>query len=231
MGWQASAHAQSGAPVGWLKAGLDAPLQGRWNWYSEVETRQRNAQLGGQQLGRLGRRLHVAPGLSLTAGYVFAANERLASYGPALPEHRLYQEIALADAAGLVRAGHRLRMEERWLRTGPETAYRFAPRLRYQLRLVVPLRVGGTLPVGGWYLVAADEVFAGLGHREGRSFLEENRLSGGLGYRLSPRTAVELVYLCQTQADAAQAGQSLARNAVQVSVAVAAPSRRSLVHK
>ena len=232
LSWPGVVQAQkSDAPVGWLRASLDAPLRGRWSWYSEVETRQRNAQLGGQQLGRLGLRLHVSPCLSLTAGYVFAANDGVASAGPALPEHRLYQEVTLADATGPLRASHRLRTEERWLRTSPETAYRFAPRLRYQLRLVAPLHAGGALPVGAWYVVAANEFFASLGRQENRSFLEENRVSGGLGHRLSPRTAVELAYLYQTQAGEQSAGQALARNAVQVSVAMTAPTYRALVQK
>lgn len=128
----------AGAPVGWFKGSRDAPLCARWSLCTEVETRQGNAQLAGQQLGRLGLRLHVAPCLSLTTGYVFAANDGPAGYGPDTPEHRLYQEVVLTDVAGPVRSGHRLRAEERWLRPTPEAGYVFAPRLRYQLRLVVP---------------------------------------------------------------------------------------------
>jgi hypothetical protein len=95
---------------------------------------------------------------------------------------------------------------------------------------VVPLRPGGLLPVGGLFLVAANEVFAGLGPRNGRSFLEENRASAGLGYRVSSRATVEMTYLHQSQA-AGMAGQSLTRNAVQVSVAVATPNRVALVRQ
>ena len=214
--------------MGWLKLSADLPLRGRWTLYSEVESRQSSAQLGAQQLGRLGLHLHVAPSFSLGAGYVLAANEFGPADGPRVPEHRFYQEAILADVKGPVRASHRLRAEERWLRPRPEAAFRFAPRLRYQLRLVVPLHADGLLPVGSAYVVAADEIFASLGRREGRSFLEENRLSAGLGYRLSRCTAVELAYLHQTQA-AGSARQGLARNAVQVSVAVAVPGCAALV--
>lgn len=216
--------------MGWVKLSGETPLRGHWSLYSEVETRQANAQLGAQQLGRLGFRLHVAPSLSLTTGYVLAATETGPADGARAPEHRLYQEVALADATGPVRAGHRLRAEERWLRPTPDAAFAFAPRLRYQLRLVVPLHAGGLLPVGGLFVVAADEVFAGLGSRNGRSFLEENRASAGLGYRASRRTTLEMAYLHQTQA-AGEGGSALARNAVQVSVAVAAVSPVALVRR
>ncbi len=228
--WAGPTHAQSGgAPVGWLKLSADLPLRGRWSMYSEVETRQSSAQLTAQQLGRLGFRLNVSPNFSLTTGYVLAANEFAASGdNTSTPEHRFYQEVALNDATGALRAGHRLRAEGRWLRATPETAFRFAPRLRYQLRLVVPLRAGGLLPVGGVFLVAGNELFASLGRREGRSFLEENRASAGLGYRVGRRTTVEMAYLHQTQA-AGMAGASLARNAVQLSVAVTTPTRGALV--
>lgn len=218
-----------GAPVGWLKLSADLPLRNRWSLYSEVESRQGNARLGAQQLGRVGFRLHVAPSFSLTTGYVLAANECGPASAPKAPEHRFYQEILLADVSGPVRASHRLRAEERWLRATPEAAFQFAPRLRYQLRLVVPLHAGSRLPVGGLYAVAADELFAGLGERNGSSFLEENRLSAGLGYRASRLTTVELAYLHQSQAGTA--GYSLARNAVQLSVAVVTPSHTTLVRR
>ena len=84
--------------------------------------------------------------------------------------------------------------------------------------------------MGSLFVVAADEVFAGLGPQEGRSFLEENRASAGLGYRASRRTTVEMAYLHQTQT-AGDTGFALARNAVQVSVAVAAASPVALVRR
>jgi hypothetical protein len=225
-----AAHGQGGgAPVGWLKLSADLPLRNRWSLYSEVESRQGNAQLGAQQLGRVGFRLHVARSFSLTTGYVLAANDCGPVNAPKAPEHRFYQEVILADVSGPVRASHRLRAEERWLRPTPEAAFQFAPRLRYQLRLVVPLHSGSLLPVGGLYAIAADELFAGLGARNGRNFLEENRLSAGLGYRASRLTTVELAYLHQSQTGTA--GYSLARNAVQLSVAVAAPSHVALVRR
>lgn len=229
--WATAAHGQGGGvPVGWLKLSVDAPLRGRWSLYSEVESRQGNVQLAAQQLGRVGFRLHIAPSFSLTTGYVLAANECGRADGSMAPEHRFYQEAAVADVAGPVRASHRLRAEERWLRPTPEAAFRFAPRLRYQLRLVVPLRTGGRLPVGGLYVVAADEIFAGIGPRDGRDFLEENRASAGLGYRASRRTNLEMAYLHQSQASDV-AGQALARNALQLSVAVAMPTRLALVRQ
>ena len=208
-----------GAPVGWAKLSADVPLRNRWSMYSEVETRQASAQLTAQQLGRLGFRWHASPNFSLTTGYVLAANTHGVGDGRTAPEHRFYQEVAVTDATGPVRAGHRLRAEERWLRPTPEQGFRFAPRLRYQLRLVIPLRAAGQLPVGGTYVVVADELFVGLGPRTDRSsFLEENRISGGLGYRLTPRTSFEMTYLHQSQW-APLTG--LVRNALRLSVAVA----------
>lgn len=215
-----------GAPVGWLRLSADVPMRGRWSLYSEVESRQSNNQLGAQRLGRVGFRLHVAPCFSLTTGYVLAANEFGPADAPTTPEHRIYQEIALADQSGLVRASHRLRAEERWLRPAPEATFRFAARLRYQLRLVVPLHTAGRLPVGGTYVIVTNELFAGLGSRDGRNFIEENRASAGLGYRMSPRTSFEMTYLHQSQWVSIS---GLTRNAVQFSVAMAVASRPALV--
>jgi hypothetical protein len=227
------ARAQGGGPpVGWLRLSSDAPLRGRWSLYSEVETRQSNAYLSAQQLGRVGLRLHLGNSLSFTTGYVLAYNECQSGTGlrQPLPEHRLYQEVAVADFSGPLRASHRLRAEERWLRPALEAPFQFAPRLRYQLRLVAPLHRAGKLPVGAFYLTAADEAFIGLGARVSRSFFEENRASAGLGYHLSRPTTVELVYLHQNQT-AAPEGLALVRNAVQVNLAYAPPLRASLVRR
>ncbi|GAA4368287.1 hypothetical protein GCM10023185_40910 [Hymenobacter saemangeumensis] len=228
---RAQASPSGGPPVGWLRISSVAPLRGHWSLHSEVETRQNNAQLAAQYLGRVGLRWHYGPSFSVTTGYVLAYNE-LQPGDPRepLPEHRLYQEIALADATGPLRVGHRLRAEERWLRPAPEAGFRFAPRLRYHLRLVAPLRRDAKLPVGSLFLTASNEFFAGLGAHTGRSFLEENRLSGGLGYRLSRLTTVELAYLRQTQTAGYEAAP-LARNAVQLSLAYAPAARQSLVRQ
>jgi hypothetical protein len=226
-GW-GSAMAQGeggGPPVGWLKLSSELPWQGHWHLYTEVESRQGNDHLTAQQLGRVGLRLRLGRSFSLTTGYVLALNESRGRQSDPLPEHRLYQEVAVADASGLLRVGHRLRAEERWLRPSSEASFQFAPRLRYQLRLVAPLRHGGKLPVASCYLVAADEVFAGLGATAGRRFLEENRLSAGLGYRLSRPLSVELAYLHQAQAATLEM-PPLSRNAVQLSIAYTPPVAR-----
>jgi hypothetical protein len=210
--------------VGWLRLSSETTLRGPWSLYSEVETRQGNSRLTAQHLGRVGLRWHAGPSFSFTTGYVLAYNQAQPN-DPAetLPEHRFYQEVALADATGRLRVSHRLRAEERWLRPSYEAAFHFAPRLRYQLRLVAPLQRAGRLAVGTVYVVAADELFAGLGGHTGRSALEENRASLGLGYRLSRSMSAELAYLYQTQSTGPQ-GESAARNALQCSLAFA-PSR------
>lgn len=77
----------------------------------------------------MGFRRQLAPGLTCTTGYVLAANEHGRADAPKTPEHRFYQEIALAELTGAVRTSHRLRVEERWLRPLPEAAFRSAPAL------------------------------------------------------------------------------------------------------
>ena len=211
----AAQPAQSvGPPVAWLKASAEYRLRGPWRVFSEVEIRQSSTQLPAQTLGRLGLRWRVGRQFSLTTGYVLARNQVPIDPETTLPEHRFYQEMAFADASGPVRASHRLRAEERWLRPAPKADFAFVPRLRYQLRLVVPLGNGGRLPVGGTYLLAADEVFFGLGPRT--RFLEENRLLGGFGYRLGPGSTLEVAYLWQTQSAGAIGYEAARRQAVQV---------------
>ena len=80
--------------------------------------------------------------------------------------------------------------------------------------------------MGGTYVIVTNELFAGLGSRDGRNFIEENRASAGLGYRMSPRTSFEMTYLHQSQWVSIS---GLTRNAVQFSVAMAVASRPALV--
>ena len=232
-GQNAPAAGGGGVPVGWLKLSSDAPLAGPWHLYSELEARQANSQMGYQYLGRVGVRRYLGPSFALTAGYVLARNEADLSHATDLtttPEHRFYQEVAVNDADGAVRVSHRLRVEERWLRPALEAPFRFAPRLRYQLRLVVPLARGGRLPVGAFYVVAADELFASLGQQAPRgSFLEENRASAGLGRRLSSALTAEVAYLHQSQQGSGSAARS--RNALQLSVGYAVPVRAAAVRR
>ena len=228
-GQNAPAAGSGGAPVGWLKLSSDAPLAGPWHVYSELEARQANAQMGYQYLGRLGVRRYLGPSFALTAGYVLARNEAAQPTDlSTTPEHRFYQEIAVNDADGAVRVSHRLRAEERWLRPAVEAPFRFAPRLRYQLRLVVPIAREGHLPVGAFYVIAADELFASLGQQGPRSsFLEENRASVGLGRRLSTTLTAEAAYLHQTQQGSGLPACS--RNALQLSISYAVPVRAAVV--
>lgn len=223
---------EGGSPlVGWFKLSTETTLRGPWSLYTELETRQGNTQLTAQHLGRVGVRWRVGPSFSLTTGYVLAYNQaRPDDPNQNLPEHRFYQEVALADANGRLRVSHRLRAEERWLRPSTEAAFRFAPRLRYQLRLVAPLQREGKLPVGTVYAVAANELFAGLGPNTNRSFLEENRASLGLGYRLNRNVNVELAYLYQTQSIGPQ-GESASRNALLASLAFAPVRTAELVRR
>ena len=217
--------------VGWLRLSTETTLRGPWSLYAEVETRQGNTQLTAQQLGRVGLRWRLGPSFSFTTGYVLAYNQaRPDDPGRPLPEHRFYQEVALTETSGRLRVGHRLRAEERWLRPSTEAAFHFAPRLRYQLRLVAPLQREGKLPVGTFYAVAADELFAGLGASTGRSFLEENRASLGLGYRLNRHLHAELAYLYQTQSTGPQ-GEAASRSALQASVAFVPSQSLALVRR
>jgi len=131
--------------------------------------------------------------LSLTYGY-FKANPnglRVDTY--AVPEQRIHQQFTYRHPMGRLLARHRIRNEQRWIGTEfidhDDRAYRFQERLRYQFRADIPLRSGaGEKP--SLYLSVYDEVGVRFGFR-GASYLDQNRLYGGIGYRPSPSTAIE----------------------------------------
>lgn len=100
---------------------------------------------------------------------------------------------------------HRVRLEERFIsrlavENGKLTKQgnNFAERLRYLFRVSHPLSNKAEFTKGA-YLAGADELMLNLGDRSsvnGR-LLDQNRIYGGVGYRFSSKTDMEIGYLRQ----------------------------------
>lgn len=171
----------------------------RWDAYAEVLLRR--AEFGDkpqENLLRLAADYRLCKAITLSGGY---AHQLSYPYGdfPATDrtrEHRLYQQALLRDDNGSVHVQHRYRLEQRWIRWPQENASTFQNRVRYQLRLAVPL-LGKQMVPGMPYVVAADELMLNFGRNIQSSFFDQNRLYAGLGYVVSKTMSFEGGYLNQ----------------------------------
>lgn len=195
-----STYASMPSRNAWLTMQSEARLTDRWGAHLEAQFRRAKDVVSSQQrLVRVGVNYRVAKSLQLTAGYVYASSYMHGDYlvGSPLPEHRAYQQVLLRHDAAKVHTQHRYRLEQRWIRRPGDSAPTYLNRLRYQLRLVLPIANQGKLEPGTTYLAGADELFIGFGRNAGRNFFDQNRAYVALGYQFSQVTAAEVGYLHQ----------------------------------
>jgi hypothetical protein len=155
-----------------------------------------------QLLLRPGVQVTLRPGLRVGGGYGYIAT---APYGEApapnpAREHRLWQQLTLAQRAGSVALSHRLRWEQRWmapvLGSGESLDFAYQQRARYMIRAQRPLpaiRVADR-PVLGFLW---DEFFLPVGHSDAKFRRYQNRAGFGLGLPLDDRQRVEIGYMHQ----------------------------------
>ena len=180
----------------WLLFLSDTRLSKRWGIHAEAQVlRSRSSALGCQNVFRAGANYDVVDNLLRTGGYAYSQSA-LDGGLPGAPEHRLYQQLLLRDTKNLVQLQHRYRLEERWVQVQPGQQFTYLNRMRYQLRLTLPL-IGKKLTEGVPFLVGSDEVFLGFGRNENKRLLQQNRAYLGLGYQITRAAAVEIGYLNQ----------------------------------
>ena len=152
-----------------------------------------------QVLLRPGVLLTVAPGVKLGGGYTYVATAPYGRLPIAHPtrEHRTWQDVQLAHAAGRVGVTHRFRVEQRWIHpvmageAGPAV---YSNRVRYRARGNLPLP---RLTVGGVPLTAFawDELLMPLGGRAQQFTIGQNRATVGLAVPVSHRFKAEVAYM------------------------------------
>lgn len=196
--------------LAWLVYVGDHKVADNWAIHTEYQWRRadwlRDPQ---QQLARLGLVRTLSARVKASGGYTYFQSHRYGAYaevpGRATPEHRLYEDVSLADKLGRVGLSQRIRLEQRWLGTraasgaGPVERWEYQNRIRYQLEAELPLQ-GASLDDNEFYLTAFDELFIGFGQNVGQNVFNQNRLSGGLGYQFTDNARLELNYLYQIRA-------------------------------
>ncbi|AZA80730.1 DUF2490 domain-containing protein [Chryseobacterium lactis] len=129
----------------------------------------------------------VAPGVEPGAGAMFlilnsynSKREKVTRY-----ETRPFQQVTLTGNIGRTLVNHRFRVEERFLSNPDE----FKVRLRYLLSMRIPF---GKL--GKYYGIVKNEIRINATKTD---IFDSNRITAGLGIKLSKASAIEVAYINQ----------------------------------
>ena len=191
--------------VGWYTYNGDHKLADRWQLHTEYQWRRIDfIRTWQQSLARVGLVYALNDRVQVSAGYTNFITYPYGRYpsadrGVPVPEHRIYQDLELADTVGRLQLSHRFRLEQRWLAqlsdANPRAVaeWEYQNRIRYQLSLTYPLS-GPTVDKGEFYLNAFDELFISFGKNVGENIFNQNRISGGLGYQFTDDFQLELNY-------------------------------------
>lgn len=194
--------------IGWYIYNGDHQLSRKWQVHTEYQWRRIDLIKTWQQsLARLGFAYQLQDRVKLGAGYTFFITYPYGKYPVAdqgVPsfEHRTYQDLQWEDKLALLMLSHRIRLEQRWLGQVVETnprqrkGWEYQNRIRYQLEATFPLQ-GITLDDKEFYLTFFDELFIGFGKNVENNIFNQNRILGGLGYKLNDNLQVEMGYLNQ----------------------------------
>ena len=198
-------------------------------WRSTGQVRQMQA-----LLLRPGLNFYLTPSLTGTVGYAFIPQQRVSGGVEGyLPEHRIWEQLVFthpvklgahhsgtrhhsdAHQHAMATLQHRLRLEWRFIprhhAEGGELVndgHRYAGRLRYFARAIVPLSLQSSSPDGtvspaaftkGWFAAVQNEIFFNVANTSvvNGKFFDQNRAYLAAGYRLSKQFDMELGYMNQ----------------------------------
>jgi hypothetical protein len=179
---------------GWYIYFGDHPIaNSRWGLHLEGQYRRHDVITRWQQyMFRPGVNYQLTPKVMLTGGWAFQRTyvySEHAAPGPALPEHRFWEQAWIRYKSGNIGWSTRLRFENRFLGTG--TDYRFENRFRALQQIRVPIAPRR-------YFTASDEFWVYVKPYVSNSWFDQNRAYAGFGFELRPTLRVETGYMNQT---------------------------------
>lgn len=194
--------------IGWYGYFGTFKLNSKFSLHTEYQWRRTDLVQNWQQgLLRVGLNYQLHPSVQLRAGYAwietFAYGDiPINGLGRDFTERRTWQMATLTNKVGIIDLSHRFLFEQRWVgrysdaSLEKEDDFVFLNRLRYMLRLQVPLK-GNAIVDGTPYFVFYNETFVGFGQNVGENIFDQNRVGLMLGYRFSNKFRLEAGYLSQ----------------------------------
>jgi hypothetical protein len=194
--------------IGWYSVFSTVHINKKISIHGEYHFRRNNFITQWQQsLWRTGLNYHITPQVVARAGYAFAqtyayGNLALNTFGKKFKEHRIYEMIQLQEKQKRVELIHRFMFEQRFVGSysnaslNKEDAFRILYRLRYMLRIQIPLK-GSEIKDRTPYFGFFNEIFIGFGKNVNANVFDQNRISFLLGYKYNKNVKIELGYLNQ----------------------------------
>jgi hypothetical protein len=194
--------------IGWINYFGTFKLDSKFGIHTEYQLRRDNYVTDKQQgLLRVGLNYQANPKLQLRLGY--AAIETypygdipINGMGKDFTEHRIYQMATVSDKISNVDISHRFMLEQRWIgrytraELTTEDDFLFLNRLRYMVRLQVPLK-GKSIQSKTPYVALYNEIFIGFGPNVNENIFDQNRLGALLGYKFNDTLRIEGGFLNQ----------------------------------
>ena len=183
-------------------------LDKKFSLHTEYQLRRSNFITDSQQeLLRLGLNYQLNPKMQLRLGYAWIETSSygdipISSFGKDFTEHRSFQAITLTDKISILDISHRFMLEQRWVgkysqaNLSHEDAFPLLHRLRYMVRLQVPLK-GNAIKNKTPYVAMYDEIFIGFGKNVNENIFDQNRFGFLLGYKFNDVVRLEAGYLNQ----------------------------------
>jgi hypothetical protein len=194
----------------WVTHIGDHRLSERWGFHTEGHLRRANTGADPQQLLlRPAINYHLHPDVLLSVGYSYYYNYRYGQYPIRAEnwEHNVYQQVQLTQRFGKLALSYRFRLEQRFLAQlnavadDPEDhvfdRYNYQSRFRLRVMATWPLGKHQKVEAKTWFLSAYDEFFFNFGDDRRIDHMQQNRLSGLLGYQWNKHGNVQLGYLQQ----------------------------------
>jgi len=194
--------------IGWYGYFGTFKVNAKFSLHTEYQWRRTELVQNWQQgLLRVGLNYQLHPNVQLRAGYAWIetfpyGDIPINGQGKDFTERRIYQVATVTDKIGIVDFSHRFMLEQRWVgrytdaSLDKEDDFVFLNRLRYMLRLQIPLK-GNAIVDGTPYFVFYNETFVGFGENVGENIFDQNRVGLLLGYRINSKVRIEGGYLNQ----------------------------------
>jgi len=193
----------------WISHWGDQRFADKWSFHTEAHMRRADMGQNWQQLLiRPAVNYHLNDQVMFTLGYSYYFNYQYGAYPIKYQnwEDHIFEQVQLGSSYGRLKVTHRFRMEERFIAklvpsaedptVGEFDKYTYQSRFRYRVWLTLPLGHDKVAP-GVFTANLYDEVFLNFGDSQRLDYINQNRISGLIGYQVSKPFSVLAGYLYQ----------------------------------
>lgn len=195
--------------IGWYNYFGTFKLSPKLSVHTEYQFRRNNFITDWQQsLLRVGINYELNPAIQLRVGYgnieTFNYGDiPINKFGKNFNEHRIFSAVTVRQKINSCEISHRYLLEQRWVGQYSDSSlkvedkYTYLNRMRYMLRIQIPLTKTDSLIKSQLYFAAYNELFVGFGKNVVQAIYDQNRLAALIGFKFNKYFKLEAGYLYQ----------------------------------